>query len=189
MRYTLLRPAEPVDPRDLNFASNDALNAALPIYKECDLQSQAMQEVRALYPDCVVMPVPLRLGSGDVFLLGVLPDVGAPRDPDAKIPFVMFVMATAQHGSDTTQIKKRQQWDRRLWKPPVLKTPTDADPVEDLDIEFRASDLEQPIRMQAEVYTRTDRNGVRRLVMYLELGGVEMSIEVMDPTLAFGPRR
>lgn len=180
MRYTILRPSEPVDPRSLALSSLDALYAALPVYQDCDLQVQAMQVVRTLYPDSVVMPVPITIGSGEIFLLGVLPDIGAPRAAHGKIPFVLFVHAVSQHGADAAQIKKRQQWDKRLWKPPVLRPPATAD-VDELQIELRASDLDQPTRMTAKGYLRTDRQGFVHQVIYLELGDVEMSIEIEDP--------
>jgi hypothetical protein len=187
MRYTILRPAEPLDPRHAGFASLDELRAAMPSVRDCDLEVETMLEVRALYPDGIAMPVPVRLGSGDeVFLLGILPDIGAPKNPDAKIPFVLFVQAIPQHDADRRQIQKREQFSRRLWKPPVLK-PTSPIIAHELDVELRATDLEQPTRTAVQLYARPDRHGFSHWVLYLEVGGVEMSIELRDPGVQIKP--
>jgi hypothetical protein len=191
MRYTILRPSEPTDPRSLTFAHLDELRTMLPSITDCDLEVQAMQEVRKLYPNAVVMPVPLELGSGHVQLLGVLPDVGAPRDPGGKIPFVLFVQAIPQHDGDRRAVKKREQFSRRLWRTPVLEPVHGATngmlpEIEDLDIELRTSEIDNPLTITAQVFSRPDRQGFGHRVICFQVGDAKVSIEFSDPMVRVG---
>jgi hypothetical protein len=176
MRYTILRPNAPTDVRNLEFASAEYLRAEFPSIADCDLEEEAMRRVRELYPDAVVMPVPIKLGSGDSVLLGVLENISAPRDPEGKIPFVLFVQAISQSNADTVAIKKRRQFSRHIWKVPVLHPSGE---MRSLDVELRASDLEQPSKIKAVMFRRAAKHGGRN-VLYLELNGVEVSVEFLD---------
>lgn len=175
MRYTILKPSGPFDPRRAEYPSLDHLREKMPSTADCELESQAAEAVRELYPDAIAMPVPIRIGSGEMLLLGILA-CAQPVDLEGPIPFVGFVQAVPQHNMDQVAIKKRRQFNRTLWKAPVLAPRGDAHEVK---VELRASDLEIPSRVVARMYRRADKRGGRP-VLYLDLNGVEMSVEFLD---------
>lgn len=178
MRYTILRPSKPFDPRNDTFKSMEDLRRYAPSIGDYDLEREAANRIRELYPDAVVMPVPIGLGSGETYLLGVLESIDAERNPERHIPFVAFVQAISQHIGDERVLKKRGQFTRSAWKCPVLApTPGDGEWA-DLDVELRGTNLEQPVRIGAVAYRRTNTGNV---VLYLKLPDVEMSIELLDP--------
>lgn len=176
MRYTILRPGSPTDPRALSFASLEHLRAEFPSVLDCELESEAAERVRDLYPDALVMPLPIKLGAGETMLLGVIENLDTPHDADGTIPFVLFVQAISQNSGDQYAIRKNKQWSRSIWKVPVVR-PRSLDYGE-VKVELRATDLDQPTRLHAKVFRRADDLGARKVV-YLELNGIEMSLEIL----------
>lgn len=169
MRYKVLRPASPTDPRKLSFGSIDGLCSTMMQMNETDLEQAAIDMVRDSYPDAVVMPVPTKVGSGEVWLLGVLENIRAPSHPEGVLPFVMFVHAVAENGADRKLIDKRKHFNRAMWKLPVHK------PVAHQGIvraELRATDLEDPRIVEVLIGRLADE----RFVLSVELNGVAMSL-------------
>lgn len=175
MRYVIYRPHSTIDLRRVSFASLEDLRTTYPVHCECDTERQAVDAVRELYPDAIGMPVPIEFGSGEARVLGVLAGPGK-IDLDASIPFVLFVHAVAESNLDKMAIKRNTHWNGSAWKPPVLAPKGAAQLVH---AEIRASDLNIPTRVVAHAYRRADRLG-KTLVIYAEVNGIEMSIELLD---------
>jgi hypothetical protein len=172
MRYLILKPTEAVDPRELELASLANLHAAMPAVMDCETEAQAVAYVRRVLPDAVAMPVPVAIGSGQTFLLGIVADGSRRIDPDGEIPFALCVQAVAQNDADRHRMKKGQVFDRLAWKvKPVCPELAHA-----YKVELRASDLDVPAFVDAKV---GHHNG--RLVIYVELGGIEMSLGFVEP--------
>jgi hypothetical protein len=176
MRYQILLPDQPLDPRKVGVNSLARLYEVMRCTVECDLEEEAVQSVHDVYPSAVAMPIPLPVGSGEVMLLGILEDVRkAPGFSDAEIPFVMFVYAVAEHAADRKVIQKREQFSRRAWRTPVQVPSRDA---RVHPVEVRAADLESPMRVDAQV----GRVG-GHLVIHCDVGGITMSVRFEDPAL------
>lgn len=178
MRYTLLQPFTPTDIRKLDIASTEELRSKLPSISDHDLESEAISAARDLYPDAVAMPVPLKIGSGETVLMGILPSIRkAAYTKDDTIPFVLFVQATSQSDMDRQAIKKHRQFQRSLWRTPVLAPKGDYRPV---DLEMRFHDMEQPMKVTGAMFRRADKNG-GRVVLYIHTENGSLSIEMFDP--------
>jgi hypothetical protein len=141
---------------------------------DCETEGQAVAYVRRLLPDAVAMPVPVAIGSGQTFLLGIVADGSRRIDPDGEIPFALCVQAVAQNDADRHRAKKGPVFDRLLWK----VKPVCPELAQSYKVELRASDLDVPAYVDAKV---GHHNG--KLVIYVELGGIEMSLGFDDPEL------
>jgi hypothetical protein len=178
MRYTILRPHEPTDPRFCDFDSLLAMRDALPPVSDTDVEEDAVDEVRRLFPDALAMPVGVRVGAGQIVLLGL---VNALKriDESGRIPFVLFVQAIPETPRDKQRIRDGLQFHRTMWRPPVLRPPT-PDSSQDFDVHVRATDLDAFAIVPLRVFRRLD-NG--KTVLYAEVGGIELSIEFQEPAL------
>jgi len=163
MRYLILAPTDPIDPRHLELKSSDALHELAPVVMDCASEKHAAQFVRNRYPEAVAMPVPVTIGSGKTVFLGFVDDPSRKIDPDAPIPFVMFVQCVPQKAAGFT---------REFWKIPVVKP----EMAKTHQIDLRHTDLDVPVFTEARVGTH---NG--RLAIHVEIGGVEFSIRFQDP--------
>lgn len=177
MRYYVLQPSSPVDPRELEFASLMDLRRELPIVAESDLESDAVDEVRRRYPNALAMPVPVDIGSGTTLLLGIV--AGDARiDAGRSIPFVLFVHAVPESGRDKRDIVATTQYSRTKWRLPVLRPPEHPAEVGHHQVSIRASDLDQFAAVDATTFRRDARQ-----VIYVQVGDAEMSLEFQDPTI------
>lgn len=182
MRYVLLKPAHPSDPRRHNFASQDGLLGAFPAVLETETEGSMVSAVRNMYPDAVAMPVPFTIGSGEVFLLGLVDSVhsampaASAQDPgEVFIPFVVLVQAAAERESDRRIIKKRGQFNRALWRVPAQRPEV----YRHVKAEVRTDELDNPAIVTAEVGPdKQDRD-----IIYCEVFGVPMSIILPKGTL------
>lgn len=174
MIYQILNPLEPLDPRQAKIDSLMRLYEIMPSLVECDLEEEAVREVHDRYASAVAMPVPVPIGSGEVFLLGILADV---RDaPNLKeIRFPLFVHAVAETARDRKLVKERNQFSRRAWRTPV-RCPTKE--ARTFKVEVRASDLETPMFVDATVGEIAGR-----LILHCEIGGIAMSVHFEDPAV------
>jgi hypothetical protein len=173
MRYLILKPTKPTDPRELELASLADLHAVMVPVIDCENESQAVRQVRKMFPNAVGMPVPISIGSGKSFLLGFVEEANQVIDPDGAIPFAVCVQAIAQNDADRHAMKKGPAFDRALWKiKPIIP-----DLGTSHRVELRATDLEVPAYVDAKV---GHHNG--KLTIYVELGGVEMSLSFVDAT-------
>lgn len=180
MRYLILRPKSPTDPRHLLIQSTEHLHEIFPMLVETALEEEAMESVRAMFPDAIAMPVPFKIGSGEAFLLGILENISA-APPDTSthdangvaFPFVLLVQAVPVDAIDRRTNRERGQFTRRLWQAPVV------DPVDNISrytVELRSSDLPNPVRTKAVV---GERDG--RLTIRCAVGGVALSITFESP--------
>ena len=186
MRYAILQPARPVDPRQLDFASIEALHDALPKVADPPTEPAAVEWVRDRYPDAIVMPIPMRIGSGVTVLLGIIASVDVPHAGDGTIPFSAFVAPTPQTDKERLAIKNAAQgkgaapFARKMWSTPTAAPNVGVDM---LDLELRASNMETPVRLTGKVGRRLGADGVDRLCLQLEHGGTAISIEFRDAEL------
>jgi hypothetical protein len=179
MRYLILRPVSPTDPRHLAIESLPHLHELFPLTVECSLEEEAVESVRAMYPDAIAMPVPFRVGSGEMFLLGILASIATRPNGNEDInsiaiPFVLLVQAVAEDAIDRRTLKDRKQFTSRAWQPPVVDP---AGSVARYVVELRASDLATPVRTHATVGTHDGKLAIR-----CAIGGVAMSITFEDPS-------
>jgi hypothetical protein len=174
MRYQILKPDDPLDPRKHVFDSVGTLLAAIPLVIDTDLESEAAEDVFDRYPNGLAMPVPVKVGSGTVWMLGIIKDISTPLNPDAEIPFVLFVQAVAERDRERARISTHMHWNKKLWKTPVAK-PRGISVV--TPVELRASDLDNPTIVSALVGVMPDG----RCVVYCEHNGVEMSLVFNEP--------
>jgi hypothetical protein len=175
MRYTILRPSEPVDIRLLDFDSADHLRERFAVASDHDLESDVVRAVREEYPDAVAMPVPIKIGAGESQLMGVLPSIRAPREREGRIPFVLIVQAISESDIDRRAIRKNAQWNRTLWKSTVLRPRVED--FERVDVNVQFADMEQPMPLKATVWRRRDSG---TLVLMIDTGNGAVSIEVCD---------
>ncbi len=158
------------DPRYSKLASwNDLHLLVPPIGDGVITEAEAVAQVRELYPDAVGMPFPLTIGSGQTVLLGFVVDMQVQINPDAAIPFVLFVQAVSENDFDRKLLKKGESpFDRKLWRlPPVCPKfgQTHA-------VEIRMSEWDVPTFGKAKV--GYDHKG--RLTMFAEVGGTTLSV-------------
>ena len=182
MRFTILRPANPLDIRHLEIKSVDHLREQVPSISDHADEAEVVRAVRDLFPDAVAMPVPVRVGVGDMMLMGILPSVRTARNPDDIIPFVLFVQASPETSLDHQMTKKRRQWNRHLWRSPVLKPRGDFRGV-DLNVQFH--DMEVPMPVTGYMWRRSNGSGVYAnaggcTVLTIETLNGSMSIEFVD---------
>lgn len=184
MRYVILTPKNTptLDPRKLSFPSLDHLHQLVAVGQAFESERDAAAHVRTIYPDALCMPFPVRLGSGQVFLLGVLENCAittdiAHRGPEIDIPFRMFVYAQADQDYERVQLKRSSPWKSEVWKAPVLYPPGDH---REVAIEIRANNIDFPSRVTGRMYRRADQKG-GRLVLYAMVGEAEVSIEFLEP--------
>lgn len=173
MRYRILRPVTPIDLRLYEFDSLTALYDAAPVASECHLEQEAVDYVREVHPDAMAIPFTVEVGSGNVMLLGFVPH-DAPYDAESNILFVMFVYAIPDNERDKARIKAHEQYNQHKWKAPVIRPPSCALATTHR-VAVRATDLPVYAATEAKVFYRDDR-----MVVYMEIGGVEMSMEFLD---------
>lgn len=185
MRYELLLPADPktpVDPRRFDAIRSIAdLNFWLKQHSMHDIERSAVDAVRQMYPDGLAMPVPVRVGSGTVWLLGIIESIRRqPTDAEDDIPFVLFVRAVPEGERDRDKIKTQAHriFHREAWKIPVAMPAVILDTVR---AELRASDLENPNLVSVVVGVTRGRN-----VLFLEINGVKMSLTFEKPFAEIG---
>jgi len=176
MRYSILKPASPTDPRHLVFGSQDELYAQLPRILECENEDETVLAIRSVYPDGLGMPIPLKMGSGVISLLGIISDIHQPHDGGAAIPFVMFVQPHPLNGADRRVLFDRKKWALRP------KTPIVHDGVQPrtYQAELRSPELEQGVIIPL-IVSRTEEG---RLLLYAPVGDTQFSIELLDDKVA-----
>lgn len=184
MRYLILKPTAPTDPRALKPQSIFELHARLPPHVECEHEKAAVAFVRELMPNAVALMFPMQIGSGHTVLLGFVDDEDQRRaiDPDREIKFVLFVQPVPQDDGERVQFRRRpgDAFDRKLWK--VKPRMPDLPTIE--SIELRASDLEVPYFGHAAV-GHVDG----RLVIHVQVGDVQMSLHFDNPEVALVHRK
>lgn len=209
MKFTLIKPATAIDPRFTKFADiaefNRAMGAADAFEVPCSNERDAVVAARQLYGDSVAMPFKVSVGSGSVWLLGFVEDSSL-INPDAPLPFVMFVHAITEHKDRRFQKgAPSNPFTREAWKVPVID-PTNTDgetrdpdirgPFVVHDVEVKSPGVEVPQRVKLtsfgreNFYTHSDLgegdHKRTHLVLYMEIGGVPMSIEFADPSIRLG---
>lgn len=178
MRYLILKPKAPTDPRTLKPQSTLDLHARLLPHVECESERAAVAFVRDLLPNAVALMFPMQIGSGQTVLLGFVEDEDQRRavDLDTEIKFVLFVQPVPQDDGERMLLRRRpgDAFGRKLWK--VQPRMPDLPTIE--SIELRASDLEVPYFGHATVGSLDGR-----LVIHVEVGDVQMSLHFDDPAL------
>lgn len=179
MRYLILKPVHKttLDPRGLSCADDaEFYRHLVPLHDAVRLEQheytselETMYAVRKRYPDAVVMPVPVKVGVGVVFLLGVLPSVHVHHriDPAHQdVPFVMFVRACADNADERHRMKKA---GGAIYNEPTWRVPTTPAMRVGyaLDGEFRSTNLKNPI--PTTIMIAPEENG-HRLVIHGDLG-------------------
>lgn len=178
MRYMILKPQAPIHPQQLDVASLDHLYAFAPVIVEAKSEREAVSAVRKVHPGAVAMIMPAQIGVGRVCLIGLIDDDTQRRqvDIDKPIPFALLVHPMADTDADRQFMKRRPQdaFDRALWKVP----PQSPDLFKAHGIELRATDLDVPGFTTAKVGHIDGK-----LVVYVEIGGIEMSMHFDNPAL------
>jgi hypothetical protein len=177
MKYHLHIPLPPtLDPRKRTFDSLEAFTGAAPeveVALSADTEMACILELRKRWPNAIVMPIPVELGSGSTIMLGVLPTVRGGVERGAEIPFVAFVRAQAENEADKKLFRKeahRMIFDPSVWKTP-LDEPSSSFPMR-TNIEMRSTDLDLPIMIDADV----GRNANGELVIAFDVGGGRASL-------------
>lgn len=116
MKYEVFHTPNGVDPRHLDLA--EFMGGVTP----CATEQEAVNLMRAEYPDGIAMPV--RLDSG-FMMMGIVPDAVAATDMQTEHPTVEFVMLIQPVGdgtwADTKALQKGRAFTRELWAvSPVL---------------------------------------------------------------------
>lgn len=176
MRYKILRPSSPTDPRAFDFGSINDLYNACPVATEYELEQEAVDYARGVHPDLVAMPIKVPIGSGHVVLLGLVAHDNQ-CDPELAIPYVMFVQAVPENNRDRTTLTRSNhpQYHRELWKPDVRRPPSCVESTRH-EVSIRATELEAYRSVPAFAFRREGK-----LVIYAQVGDAEISLEFVDP--------
>ncbi len=187
MRYLLLVPSSPLDPRFINARNHDELLLAFQSSSKIATEAEVVTAVRDKWPDAIVMPVPVSVGSGKVVLLGVLPDIYKHNEVNpggsmgkGDIPFVACVQAISETKHDLRAASN--PWSRALWKIPL---DTRGPFVDHIDVEMRVSDRDTPMVVKMRASSHGDPvTGARRLVLCGEVPGertaMSLSFDLTD---------
>lgn len=177
MKYVVMKPATPVDVRKRAFVTYEEMYAAWNVIAECDTEAEAAQTMRWHFPDAVGFPAPVYVssvtGGMPTIVMAMIERITA-VSLDGMIPFVMIVHAVSSNDRDRYAIKKRLQFSKEKWKPPVIVPASGIRPT----AELRATNLDQPER--PHVLVGRDRG---HLVFHIELNGIAMSLKFDDPRL------
>lgn len=174
MRYQIMVFPQPTDPRDIDHSSADILRSQAPIVAEYPSEEMVAMEARHRWPDAAAMVIPLEIGTGETRVIGLVADAHAAVGEQTKIPCTAIVYAAPDTDADRQRIKRRVAFNRGLWKMPVTRPEFAAIH----RVEIRATDLEVPSFTEARVGYYEGR-----LVIYAELGGIELSIRFDDPAV------
>lgn len=174
MRYQVLKPSAPLDPRALTLGSIDELLKHAPALVECDLEIEAVNAVRDVVPDGPAMPMPVQIGSGTTLLLGFVADATQHYKVNDRIPFIMFVLPLAENDRDRAIIRRSAAFDRMKWKMPVHAPQVTTATFH--EVEVRGTDLEDAVHTHACVGRLADG----RLAITTEVSGIAVSIAFKD---------
>lgn len=180
MKFKILQPGAVKDPRDLSLRSIDHLLETIPQVAEERVEEDVVAHVRDICPDAVAMPFPVEVGSGKIWLLGFVENAHVRINPDDTIAFVLFVAAIAETDMDRTRFRKGPPFDRKKWR--LLPVVPSGLGVTKHRAQLRSTDLEFPVEVDVTAGFRG-----RQLTLYLELGGVAMSLGFYDETLTLKP--
>jgi hypothetical protein len=169
MRYSILKPPVAFDPRNREFKGLLELYDVIPVVTSTDLESDAADDIFEDYPDALAFPCPIKVGSGTIWMMGILASSSTPRDPDGEIPFVAFVMAQAEREREKKLLASHAHWNKKLWKSPVM-LPNDMS-ASTTPVEVRGTDLDHPAVVEG-TFGRTPDG---RSVIHCELNGVAVS--------------
>jgi len=171
MRYQLMFPPHGVPPVADYKTIEDFVESMHGISEETDLESDAIARVRARWADAYAVVIPRAIGSGDIWVLGILESPHAELSVGSQPhPFKAVIMAKAENASDKKSISKRSHFSREMWKLPVEHVRGPA-----TNIEIRRAGLVAPVRAVATIGTV----GVKPVLTF-EIGGVPMSIRFDD---------
>lgn len=180
MRYHLLKPIEPLDPRSLQLSSTAALHAVVPVAVDCETQAEAAESVRLLYPEFVAMVVPVKIGSGTTWMIGIL-EHSRKRysDMDEQIPFVLLVKAEPERERDRRLIDQRAHFDQQIWRSHPLDVAADLVNLV-ATAEIRSTELVSPFNSEVVIGRTADG----RLLLTTNVQGHDLSIAFDDKALA-----
>lgn len=116
MYFQILRPPSPLDPRRNVYASMDTFQIMCPLLREVPTEEQACYVARGIYPDAVILDVPIVIGTRTRWMLGAVDAPADQIDPDVVVPFSLFVHAVAETDHDRHRIIAHTQFDRAKWK-------------------------------------------------------------------------
>lgn len=182
MRYQILKPNQPLDPRRLELGSLEALTNRAPVIAECATEAECAAQARRLLPDAIAMVFLLEIGAGKSIVLGLTAREEDRQgvQADGEIPFALLVYATTENAMERQRMRRGEppfteaQWKLRPVCPDLYRTE---------EVELRATDLRVPAFTTARIGSH---NG--RLTIYVEIGGIEMSMTFADPDLEIGLR-
>ena len=186
MRFAIWKMKSNRDPRFQSFGNLAELAKATELIGECATQSEAAAECRLLYPDSVGMPFQLKVGSGTLWMLGLVEDVTVLVNVKKEVPFVLLVHAiddtppaTNVPGRPRPKSKSKPMpfWVD-AWRLPVIRPSNQPDPIS-TPVEVRSTGIDIPQRASASLFSIT-RNGERHAVLHVEIGGVPLSVEFLD---------
>jgi len=190
MRYRVMYPkasgdtSKPFDPSRMTFKDQASLYEHFHEPTEGDdgklTELAAKAAVRRVYPDAVAIPMPVTVGNGTLWLLGLVD--GRAREGFVEgqpIPCVAFVHAISDNDTERMQLRKGRltPFREETWK----LSPVIPDKGVLLPVEIRATDARMPIFTQAFVGIR--RGGRGELVLYSKAHGIELSIAFQQDSL------
>lgn len=177
MRYVIRRPASPVRPNE-TIPSQEHLDKLWPRVtvdgrvgeQTWTVEAYLAGYVRETYPESIALPFPVRVGSGELIMLGIIESARVAFNQNEPLPFVWVIQPVGDGSSrERARIGSPTVFDRGLWKPAIFKP--DAATTEILPVEVRATDLAAPVTTSARVGRV---NG--KLCIYLDVDGVELSV-------------
>ncbi len=171
MRYQIMVFPELTDARELDLSSYDTLRE-LATVTDFPSEDQVVKAARKRWPDAAAIVMPLTIGIAETHVIALVNDAHAKVSADTRIECVAIIYAASDTADDRKRIKQKAAFTRELWRMPVTRPEL----AHSHRIELRATDLEVPSFTEARVGTYEGR-----LVIYAELGGIELSIRFEDP--------
>ncbi len=154
MDFSVLKPkAKTYDPRMTEFESSAQFDLHFDegLTENFGLESAALKRVREDFPEMVAMPFPVKIGSGTVFVMGIIANATeAVQAQDSlnsgtahDLPFVLIVRASAESSLERGRMKKDgiHVYNRAMWSTPVVERPTGATAIVPMTLRAKAPDF------------------------------------------------
>lgn len=154
-----------------------------PAFSEPVNAASAVSIVRGICPYSAPMATLVRVGSGEMVLLGFADDDDRmPTNAEADILLSLFVRAVPESIKDRNRVSERKHWDPSSWAAPVMRPTATSARVQ--RVELRQTGRIVPVDIDAQVGRVP--NGDQ--VIFLQIGNEQVSLRFPGTSPGFSGR-